>query len=181
MKGPTGVRWHPLFIRWCLNISRVSQKAYDIMRESGIKLPSRRTLSDYTHWMSSRPGFSSEIDNFLLTEAKIDQLEEWQRYAKNCGLHLVMVDIALCRFVVLIIDEMKVKEDLVYDKTGEVLLGFVDLGDINNQLHELELQANSVKPHESIATHMLTLMIRGLFIKLEFPYASFSTQGIQAN
>ena len=72
-------------------------------------------------------------------------------------------------------DEMKVREDLVYDKTGEMPHGFVNLGDVNNQLRELE--ANAGRPHESIATQMLTLMVRGVFIKLEFPYASFPTQG----
>jgi hypothetical protein len=37
VKGPKGMHWHPLFLRWCLNLSRVSPKAYEIMRESGIK------------------------------------------------------------------------------------------------------------------------------------------------
>ena len=27
----TGVRWHPLFIRWCLNIMLTSGKSYDIL------------------------------------------------------------------------------------------------------------------------------------------------------
>jgi hypothetical protein len=76
VKGPTGVRWHPLFVRWCLNLSRVSPKAYEIMRESGISLPTRRTLNDYTHWVSAKPGFSCEVDDFLRTE---DELEDWQR------------------------------------------------------------------------------------------------------
>lgn len=81
------------------------------------------------------------------------------------------------RFVVLIIDEMKVREDLVYDKTGESLHGFVNLGDVNNQLQQLERQADTGEPHKSFATQMLTLMVRGVFMKLEFPYASFPTQG----
>ena len=37
---------------------QISQKTYEIMRESGISLPTRRTLNDYTHWTSTRPGFS---------------------------------------------------------------------------------------------------------------------------
>ena len=83
-----------------------------------------------------------------------------------------------CRFVVLIIDEMKIREDLVYDKTGTSLHGFVNLGDVNNQLRQLEIQADTKKPHECLATQMLTVMVRGIFIKLEFPYASFPTQGM---
>ena len=82
------------------------------------------------------------------------------------------------RYVVLIFNEMKIWEDLVYDRTGCHLHGFVNLGDINNQLQQLEQNVQNDSPHEHLATEMLTLMIRGLFIKLEFPYASFPTQGI---
>ena len=63
-----------------LKICRVSPKAYEVMKESGMCLPSRRTLNDYTHWVSAKPGFSHEVDVFLRTEAKVDELEDWQRY-----------------------------------------------------------------------------------------------------
>lgn len=80
VKGKSGMRWHPVFLRWCLNLSRVSPKAYEIMKQSGIELPTRRTLNDYTHWISAKPGFNHEVDMFLRSEAKIDELEVWQRY-----------------------------------------------------------------------------------------------------
>ena len=73
---------------------------------------------------------------------------------------------------------MKVREDLVYDKTGESLHGFVNLGDVNDQINKLEMQAGTSAPYNCFATEMLTLMVRGIFIELEFPYASFPTQGI---
>ena len=78
----------------------------------------------------------------------------------------------------LIIDEMKIHEDLVFDKHGRNLLGFINLGSINEQLQELEKETLTTKPHENIATHMLTVMVRGVFIKLEFPFASFPTKGL---
>ena len=52
----------------------------EALRESGLHLPTRWTLNDYTHWVSAKPGFSHEVDLFLRTEAKVDELEEWQRY-----------------------------------------------------------------------------------------------------
>lgn len=99
--------------------------------------------------------------------------------ARKFVIHVVYI---LCkcvcfRYVVLIIDEMKIREDLVYDKTGTCLHGFVNLGDVNNQLRQLEMQSHVKKPYECLATQMLTVMVRGIFIKLEFPYASFPTQG----
>ena len=85
------------------------------------------------------------------------------------------------RYVLLIIDEMKIREDLVYDKNGCNLHGFVNLGDINDQLLQLEQSTHCTvrdKPHTQLATHMHTIMVRGVFIKLEFPYASFPPPGI---
>lgn len=79
--------------------------------------------------------------------------------------------------MVLIIDEMKIREDLVYDKTGTCLHGFVNLGDVNNQLPQLEMQSDVKKTYDCLAKQMLTIMVRGIFIKLEFPYASFPSQG----
>lgn len=50
---------------------------------------------------------------------------------------------------------MKVLEDLVYDKTGVHLHGFVNLGDVNQQLRKLEQSVDKDEPPE-LATHMLT-------------------------
>jgi hypothetical protein len=49
------------------------------MKESGIELPTRRTLNDYTHWLTIKPGFNHEADMFLRSEAKVDELEDWQK------------------------------------------------------------------------------------------------------
>ena len=78
-KGHTGVRWHPLFLRWCLNLFRVSPKAYEIMRESGMQLPTSRNLNDYPHWVSAKPGFQHKIDQLLIKEARVEELKNWQR------------------------------------------------------------------------------------------------------
>ena len=44
------MRWHPTIIKWCLYITSKSPKAYKLLRESGfLKLPSERTLYDYSH------------------------------------------------------------------------------------------------------------------------------------
>ena len=93
------------------------------------------------------------------------------------GFTVVRNNLSYNRFVILIFDEMKIREDLVYDKTGVYVHGFVNLGSVNEQLLKLEKDLSSDKPPLELATHMLTLMVRGVFIKLEFPYASFPTTG----
>lgn len=57
-----------------------SSKTYEIIRDSGfIHLPSQRTLFDYTHWIKLKPGFNAEVFNYLKTEAKVDQLADYDR------------------------------------------------------------------------------------------------------
>ncbi len=81
-----------------------------------LKLPSQRTLCDYTHYIRARAGFSSEVDTELLRVANYWELQEWE---KCIGL---------------LIDEMHLKEDLVYDKDTGALVGFTSLGDTNEHL-----------------------------------------------
>ena len=86
------------------------------------------------------------------------------------------------RHVVLVFDEMKIREDIVFDKsTGEVT-GFIDYGETNLDQRFVVLKEQCVKQkldHNKIATHMLTLMVRGIFFKCDYPLAHFSTQGIE--
>lgn len=87
------------------------------------------------------------------------------------------------RYVVLIFDEMKIREDLVFDKTTGQITGFVDYGQSNLNsyfakqkkecLHHQRLNLNET----SVATHMLTVLVQGINIKLEFPFAEFATTG----
>ncbi len=59
----------------------------------------------------------------------------------------------------LLVDEMKVKESLVYDKLSGKIVGFVDLGHITNELIESELQNQSSKSnHRPIADHILLFL-----------------------
>ena len=114
---PRQVRWHPLIIKWCLYLRHRSSGAYETLRTSGIlKLPSQRTLRDYTHYIKARSGFSTEVDNDLLRVAKYKDLKDWEKCT------------------VLLIDEMYIKEDLVYDKYTGALVGFTNLGETNEHL-----------------------------------------------
>ena len=66
-----------------------SSKTYEIIRESGfIRLPSQRTLCDYTHWIRLKLGFNAEVFSYLRAEAKVDKMADWERY--------IMIWISLC-------------------------------------------------------------------------------------
>ena len=156
------VRWHPSIIKWCLHLKFKSSSAYDALRSTGVlTLPSERTLRDYTHWMKGQVGFSSSLNQELIKEANVNEEKD--------------------KYVVLVFDEMKVREDLVFDKHSCRLIGFVNLGEINETLDKFERQCQNkeqVISEESVANHMLVFMIRGLFTSLEFVYAQFPTHGL---
>ena len=72
-------------------------------------MPCRRTLRDYRNAIKPSAGFNSEIVAELIQRAQ--SLTGYQRY------------------VVLSFDEVKIQENLVFDKYSGNLIGYVDLGD----------------------------------------------------
>ena len=164
LKNSKSIRWHPSIIRWCLYLHHRSSGAYSTLRNSGlIQLPSGRTLRDYRHCIPSVIGFSAQTD--------IDLLE---RVRELQPAHLA-------RYVTVVLDEMYVKEGLVFDKASGSLIGYQDLGDVNNIIHDAETRFKSPgDSHRPLAKVMLVFMIRGLFTSLKYPYAQFpaaSTKG----
>ena len=154
------VRWHPLIIKWCLHLKMLSSAAYHALRTSGfLTLPSERTLRDYTNIVRGAVGIQPEVNAQLIKEAKVTTLQDFEK------------------FVAVAFDEVKIREDLVYDKhTGQVV-GFINLGNFNHQLHALTEACESCTTFkaDTVATHMLVFMVRGLFTNLEYPYAQFTT------
>jgi hypothetical protein len=76
--------------------------------------------------------------------------------------------------VCLVMDEIHLKESLVYDKYTDELVGFSDIGDINQHLLQVEQQyKNKLSDTSLLANSILVIMIRGLFTDMAFPYASF--------
>ena len=134
------VRWHPMMIKWCLHLKMLSSAAYRAMRKS-ILLPSERTLRDYTHLVKGSTGIQPEVNSLLRKEAKVPLLEDWQKY------------------VCVTFDEMKIKEDIVYDKNTCDVIGYINLDEVNNQLSSLghALQGADFKPEEFVADHYATL------------------------
>ena len=119
-KYQKSMRWHPLFIKWCLYSRHVSSKSYEILRTStSSRLPSQSMLWDYTHYLPAKIGFSAEIDQHLVDVAILSN--------------------QLNKYVILVMDEVHIKQDLVYDKPKGRLVGFINLGNVNIQLIEFEV------------------------------------------
>lgn len=157
------IRWHPAIIKWCLHLKFISSGAYHALRSSLLVLPSERTLRDYTHVLKRGVGFLPDVTAQLVSEADIHEDKD--------------------RYVVLMWDEMKIKEDLVFDKHTCELIGFANAGEINNHLDSFKRQCNNPTQngHPNVATHMLMFVARGIFTSLEFPYAQFPTRDASAD
>ena len=152
-RSTKGMHWHLDIIKWCLYLHYQSSKAYETVRSSGvIKLPSQHTLRDYSHCVSSEPGFSTDVDLLLMKANNMSSCLEHQK------------------LVILLLDEMYIREDLVYDKHSGNLTGFTHLGSVNNHLLASEHDGQNVR---WLAKTMMVFMVKGLFTPLRFPYAQF--------
>ena len=76
--------------------------------------------------------------------------------------------------VILLLDEMHIRQEIVFDRHSGQMIGFTNLGDINRHLLDFEQSlSNSITQTPKRAKTMAVFMVRGLFSKLQFPYAQF--------
>ena len=156
LKSPNkGIRYHPMIIRCCLGLAAKSPATYDSLRydqgkgTGALILPSRRRLRDYKNYIRPKQGLNHEIIDELIRKTEAFSDAE--------------------RFVVLSLDEMKIQEDLVWDKHSGELVGFVDLGDT-------ELNYGSFKREtETLASHVLVFLLRSVVNPMKFNLANFGT------
>ena len=145
LKDKRQMRWHPLMVRFALNLKYLSGSAYRAVRQSGvIALPSDRTLSDYTHWMTPRNGVQLEF---------VEQLLSLLTAEVSCGQY----------HCALSMDEMKLKSGLVFNKHTGLLCGFVDLGSVNQ---DIELVVSGTKDESStsvLAEQAFVFLARAIF------------------
>lgn len=167
-KTPKQMRWHPLMIRWCLGLYHSSPSAYDFVRKSCfLKLPHKSTLLDYSIYTSPQSGFNPDVIHRLYEEADIANLKDHQ---KNVSL---------------LFDEMKIHSELVYNESTGKLIGFVELGSINEAFQQMEnsLQSSSGTDIEekAIATNVMTFMVRGIYTNLQFSFGFFPSNSLKAD
>ena len=153
------MRWHPAIIRWCLYLHHKSSGSYTTLQNIGVlTLPSERTLRDYKHSSPSVTGFTKELDLELFEAISRQKPQQ------------------LAKYVGLVLDEMYVKEGLYFNKHSGELIGFSDLGELNNLLADYEQQLSSTETApRPLGKCMLMFMVRGLFTSLKFPYVQFPT------
>ena len=157
--NPKGIRWHPMMVRFALHIHLRSPSTYKALRESGVmKLPSERTLRDYSNVFHPSPGFKKET---------FEDLRHQASKLQGTG-----------KYVVLAFDEVSIKDDLVFDKHNGELIGFVNLGKDLNDLFGADASTDFTK---SIASHALVFMVVGLASRLKFSIGYFGTRSVTSD
>ena len=149
------MKYHPMIIRFCLSLAMKSASTYNELRSANIlKLPSLWTLRDYKNAVKPSVGFNAAVIREL--EQKTSNLTGYQK------------------FICLSFDEIKIQEDLVYDKFSGELIGYVDLGDP-------DITYSTFKDSSTLATHALVYYVRGIGCDLKYSLAYFATKGITSN
>ena len=84
--------------------------------------------------------------------------------------------------VLLLLDEMHIRQDLVFDKHSGQMISFCNLGEVNDQLLAFEQSLSEGEPSSpDLARTMMVFMVRGLFSKLQFPYVQLPCGNISGD
>ena len=154
------MRWHPILLRWCIALHAKSPSAYKMMKNSKIlTLPCENTLRDYTKFTDAGSGWNSDVIERIIMDHEVDEN-------------------ALKSEVSLLFDEVKIKSGLVYCTETGKLIGFCDLGTVNNELYAYNAKEKRVP---ELATHILAIMIRGIFSRIECVVAHYPCKGFSSD
>ena len=161
-KDSRTMRWHPLIIRWCLSIYLVSPTAYCQMASKGNKfivLPHVNTLKKYINYAEPTSGFNPDVIEQFVLDSRLVTLKEFE---KNVSLSF---------------DEIKIKSGLVYKKGTGKIIGFTDMGDVNDEIKTLMNRFEEKGENHDFARYINVFFVRGIFSKLCSPIGYHSSMG----
>ncbi|KAH7933921.1 hypothetical protein HPB49_019155 [Dermacentor silvarum] len=148
-KKPT---WSEDVVRHCIILRHLSTKAYEHARkERLLKLPSRTTLQEFLGGTSGEAGFNSLIK--LRLKAESEKLTS--PASRHCSL---------------IMDEMRIKPKLQYNKQQDCFVGHAAVGEADDPANE-PLLANS----------LLCFLINGLSTSYRITVSYFFTKSLSGS
>ena len=157
-KDPRRMRWHPAMIRWCIALFAKSPAAYRVLKKSKfLFLPHENTLREYTNFTTACSGINPKSIERLVTDFGLKEIDDFKQN------------------VAILFDEIKVKSGFVF-KDGH-LIGFCELGSVNEEFNNFERAMSETDEPPAEATHILTVMVRGIFSQLEAVLAHYPSVG----
>ena len=159
-KSKKGIRWHPSLIKWCIALYTKSPSTYEMLKKSQfLILPHKNTLRDYIHYTDFSSGLNVDVMNRLKKDVQFESLPSFKRN------------------VTLVFDEMRIKDDLIYNTATGALIGFIEQGSGNDAIDEL---VNNDAGEPQLATHILALMVRGIFTNMRSVFAYYPCVGFRS-
>ena len=167
-KSSKAMRWHPLIIRWCLSIYHTSPAAYRQLASKGNKLivlPHVNTLKKYINFTEPTTGFNPDILERLIEDSKILEIDDFK---KNVSL---------------IYDEIKIKSGLVFKRSTGKLVGFTEMGEINEEIREFQSSCDdeNSKAERPFASYVNVFMVRGICSNLCYTFGYHASLGFTAS
>ena len=126
-------------------------------------------LEKYINFTDVTIGFNPDIITKLALESKIHEMEEKDRH------------------VIIAFDEMQIKSNLVYHRGTGQLIGFSEMGDINEEFSYLQRTSAAGENEEcdftsrELATHVTLYMVRGICSSLLYPFGYFASAGMTSS
>ena len=111
-------------------------------------------MRDYRHYITPQRGFNDGI---------VSELENTTRNFSP-----------LEKCVTLSFDEMKIQDDLVWDKNTGEFVGFLDLGDV-------DLNCVTFPKVDKLASYVMVFLIKSAMNPLAYTFATFATDGITSS
>ena len=117
-------------------------------------------LGTYEHirrsgFFNKYTGFNLDVIKHFIADIKLDEMKDFE---KNVSI---------------LFDEMKIKSGLVFSRSSGKLIGFTELGYLNEELYKFERRIDEERTEKELATHVLSFMVRGLFKRFNYPIGYF--------
>ncbi|KAK3915650.1 Transposable element P transposase, partial [Frankliniella fusca] len=174
LKNASGMRWHPTLVRFALSIYLTSPTAYKSMRETGmVKLPSSRTLFNYSHANKIEEG----IDKTVLEKLAENVQKLCDSVNKKTGKKETHK-----KYHVLMGDEMHISQNLVFQKSTGKLVGFTTLDTLDREVKMLEqvLDNSDQECEETIASKIMVFMVKGVSNGIKKVIATYAVGNMSA-
>lgn len=158
-KKKTSMKWHPTLIRMALSLYLKAPGAYKELCDSGfVKLPTSRTLFDYSHVTEIKSGIDSSIVETVQKQSQSNGEKQNQKQ-----YHVIMCD------------EMHISKNLVRLKSTGELIGFTDLDELDQEIASLQAHLDDPdKPlSKELASKVFVYMVKGVSSNLKYVIASY--------
>ncbi|XP_052130814.1 uncharacterized protein LOC127751374 [Frankliniella occidentalis] len=170
----SSMRWHPTMLRLALAIHLTSPSAYELLRDTGmVKLPSSRTLFEYSHANRIKEGIDAVVIEKL--SARVTKLcEEINPTTKLPEKHK--------KYHILMADEMYISQNLVFQKFSGKLLGFTSLDDIDSEIRNLEGHLDNPEKELDpvMASKIMVYMVKGVSNGQKEVVATYASANLSA-